>query len=420
MANEAQQGLTSAVCSACGCLCDDIRLSVAGERIAAAKNACPVGERWYREHGSHEDFAAHIKGAPATLDAVLARAAEILREAEYSLVYGLTETTCEAQARAVGVARKLRAAIDLNLPDGMRACIRAFQAVGGVSCSLGEVANRADLVVFWGCDPGQSHPRHLERYSGKGAGHFTGQRAIISIGSEPIAAADRHFRLAVEEQLPALLLLRARVCGAALERAIPEMDDLLKILTASQFGVIFFGESLGAVGGEAAPEALFELVVELNKGATGGLSAHAHIAALPLGEKGNAAGAVNVMCSLTGYPFQVGFHRGMAQHGPQFLAAGMLERGEPDAALLIGEELPHLPQKARSHLARIPRVVVAHDAGEAWKNADVGILTATPGISAAGTFHRVDGVPLPVRSRLGSPRPTDEDVLAQLERLLEA
>ena len=33
-----------------------------------------------------------------------------------------------------------------------------------MSCTLGEVKNRADLVVYWGSDPVESHPRHLERF----------------------------------------------------------------------------------------------------------------------------------------------------------------------------------------------------------------------------------------------------------------
>ena len=31
---------------------------------------------------------------------------------------------------------------------------------GYPSCTLGEVKNRADVVVFWGCNPMHAHPRH--------------------------------------------------------------------------------------------------------------------------------------------------------------------------------------------------------------------------------------------------------------------
>src|SRR5207245_7294734 len=52
-------------------------------------------------------------------------------------------------------------------PSGM-----AFQGVGEVTCSLGEVKNRADLVMFWGSNPAESHPRHWGRYSTMPKGLF--------------------------------------------------------------------------------------------------------------------------------------------------------------------------------------------------------------------------------------------------------
>ena len=41
----------------------------------------------------------------------------------------------------------------------------AFQDVGEVTCTLGEVANRGDLIIFWGGNPAESHPRHFSKYS---------------------------------------------------------------------------------------------------------------------------------------------------------------------------------------------------------------------------------------------------------------
>jgi len=38
--------------------------------------------------------------------------------------------------------------------------VLALQRVGRVSATLGEIKNRADVVVFWGADPMVSQPRH--------------------------------------------------------------------------------------------------------------------------------------------------------------------------------------------------------------------------------------------------------------------
>ena len=41
----------------------------------------------------------------------------------------------------------------------------AGQLVGKLTCTLGEVKNRADLIVYWGSNPVETHPRHLTKFS---------------------------------------------------------------------------------------------------------------------------------------------------------------------------------------------------------------------------------------------------------------
>src|SRR5213082_225909 len=126
MSTTALKVVENATCTFCGCVCDDIELTVAGR--------------------------------PATLEEGVERAARILASARYPVVYGLSDTTCEAQRVAVGLADRIGACVDTTTsvchgPYGM-----AFQGVGEVTCTLGEVKNRADLVVFWGRNPVESHP----------------------------------------------------------------------------------------------------------------------------------------------------------------------------------------------------------------------------------------------------------------------
>jgi formylmethanofuran dehydrogenase subunit B len=55
---------------------------------------------------------------------------------------------------------------------------------------------------------------------------------------------------------------------------------------------------------------------------------------------------------------------------------------------------------------------------EAAQWARVAFATAVAGIDVAGTAHRMDGVPVPLRALLGGDRATAEDVLAAIaERL---
>jgi formylmethanofuran dehydrogenase subunit B len=93
-------------------------------------------------------------------------------------------------------------------------------------------------------------------------------------------------------------------------------------------------------------------------------------------------------------------------------AAALLERGDADAALVVGSDpLAHLPPAAAERLRAIPVVSVdAVDTTTAGA-ARVAFTTAAAGVDHAGVVHRLDGVPVPLRALLESSRPSDEDVL---------
>jgi formylmethanofuran dehydrogenase subunit B len=101
------------VCTFCGCTCDDIELHIEGDRIVKAKHACSLGESWFTCHSAEARYpAAMIDGQPATLAAAVDSAATILVRANYPLIYGLSNMTCEAQRAAVTLAESLGGAID--------------------------------------------------------------------------------------------------------------------------------------------------------------------------------------------------------------------------------------------------------------------------------------------------------------------
>ncbi len=103
----------NAVCTFCGCTCDDIELHSEGECIVKTKYACSLGDSWFRNHSAELRYpAALIDGQPATLEAAVEAAADYLVAAKYPLVYGLSAATCEAQGKAVGLTELLGGVID--------------------------------------------------------------------------------------------------------------------------------------------------------------------------------------------------------------------------------------------------------------------------------------------------------------------
>ena len=102
-----------ATCTFCGCVCDDIELHADGERIVKTKNACSLGESWFRNHTAERLYPdALIDGVSSTVDEAIEAAAEILYQANMPLVYGLSNVTCEAQREAVSLAELVGAVID--------------------------------------------------------------------------------------------------------------------------------------------------------------------------------------------------------------------------------------------------------------------------------------------------------------------
>ncbi len=149
MSNETSSYVVeNATCTFCGCVCDDMFLTVEGNRITQAKNACVLGKAWFAEHTVEDRPFALVEGKEASTAEAVEAAAEILAKARFPVVYGLSDTTCEAQRQAVAIADMIGANIDTTTsvchgPTGI-----AFQGVGESTATLGEIKNRADLVSF--------------------------------------------------------------------------------------------------------------------------------------------------------------------------------------------------------------------------------------------------------------------------------
>ena len=110
-----------ATCTFCGCVCDDIELHADGERIVKAKNACSLGDAWFKHHTAERAFPdALIDGRPASMDDAIEAAAAYLYDANMPLVYGLSNITCEAQREAVALGRAAPPSADRHLRSANR------------------------------------------------------------------------------------------------------------------------------------------------------------------------------------------------------------------------------------------------------------------------------------------------------------
>ncbi|MCH8046744.1 MAG: formylmethanofuran dehydrogenase subunit B [Planctomycetes bacterium] len=420
-----------ATCTFCGCVCDDIDLTVKDNRIIEAKRACGLGKSWFFNHEIDQRPSCLISNEPASLEDGVERAARILAEAKYPIIYGLSDTTCEAQRVAVGIGDWIGGNVDTTTsvchgPSGV-----AFQSVGEVTCSLGEVANRGDLIIFWGSNPAESHPRHFSKYSLMPKGMFVpnGRKdrtcVIVDVRRTKSArAADIFIQIKPRRDFEGLWTLRALAQDIELDGDQVERDtgvslsiwqDLMERMKACKFGVIFFGMGLTMTRGKHCnSEALLALVRDMNK--------YTRFTCKPNRGHGNVTGADNVVTWRTGYPFGVNMSRGYPRFNPgEYTTADTLARGEADAALIIAADpMSNFSQPAREHLKTIPYIALDPKETPTTRAAAVAFTVSTYGINTGGTVYRMDDVPIPLRPAFKSPHPSDFDVLSAIEKRVKA
>ncbi len=402
----------AATCAGCGCGCDDIEVAVAGGALERVTRTCTIGDAWFAERTVDALPVARVDGREVDFAEAVETSAAILGEAKLPLVCGLGQTDCESQRAAVALAEAIGAVIDPAGPIQDGAVGAASQAIGLSTATFGELRDRAELVVAWRADPVASNPRLLPRLRLDRAGRASERTLVVVDAQRTVTAdeADEFIELPAELDFEALWAMRALVRDVPLDRdlaarlPLDAFEQLVGRLRMCSYGAMLLGPA-------AYVNALALLAL------VGDLARVAHVVALPLRHDGNARGAEDVLAWQTGYPSAVSFARGHPRAQPgEFSAAGVLERGEADAALIVGfDALAHLPPRAADHLRRIPTIVVdPRAATETVAIARVAFATAAGGVRREGTAHRMDGVPVPLRAPLASARAGDEQVLAAI------
>ena len=299
-----------------------------------------------------------------------------------------------------------------------------------MTCTLGEVKNRADFILYWGGNPAECHPRHFTKYTLTQKGKFVPQgrkgrtMVLVDIRETPSArAADLFLQIQPGKDFELVTTLIALVKGRSVNRervaetgvTVEQLQDLVDRMKRARFGVLFFGMGLSMTRGKHMNSAsVLTLVTELNE--------FTKFVAMPMRGHGNVTGSDMVIRWTTGYPFGVNLSRGYPRFNPgEFSTVDLLVRGDNDAALILGADPgATMPQPAIEHLKRIPTIVLDPKVTHTSRLSRVHITTAATGISAPGTVYRMDEVPLPLRPALQSPYPTDEEVLRRIRQAAAA
>jgi formylmethanofuran dehydrogenase subunit B len=408
-------------CLGCGCACDDIVLTVRDDRIVETEQACPLGAAWFGD--GRVPGAVRVDGRESSADAALDTAAELLRGARGRLLVFLgDDLTCAAQRAALAIADRLGAVADGVVSETAAGGILATQRRGRAGATLGELRNRADLVLYWATDPDARYPRYRPRYTGHPTGlhlrrgHHNRTVVSVSVGADAGPhEADVRLTLRPDQEVAALAELRARLLGRTLgEAAGPaaELAGLAGRLTAAKYvAIVADGEAASEQRSPDRTEGLIALAQALNAPTRAALST--------LRGGGNRSGAEAVMTWQTGFPFAVDFSRGFPRYQPEVRGPALLQRRRFGAALLVGAP-GSVPESLRPGLADLSVVLVGPRASEAPFPARVAIDTGVAGIHEAGLGYRMDDIPLPLRAVLPGPRSATETLERLAARLAEA
>ena len=168
------------------------------------------------------------------------------------------------------------------------------------------------------------------------------------------------------------------------DRDVEALAELFERFDDARHATVVYGAALAAgAGGQRRELALHELVRRLSHGR--------HVVTLSLPGTAGIRGAGDVLAWQTGYAGTVD----LASGHPELLTVTepLIEHELIDLALCV-EDDPG---------GGVPTIVLSHRAEPA--DAEVWIRTAPAGVAAAGTVHRLDGVPLTLPATTAVRRP---------------
>lgn len=406
------------VCTGCALLCDDIELREE-ENKTIIDSACRKGVAWIKN--CQHPLECTVDAKDATSQDAIEKAAEILKSAKNPLIFGMGNSSLKAQEKAIELAKKSNACIDGTSSFCQGPFVEAILNDKIKSCTLDEVRDKADVIVYWGCDPSNSHPRHLSKYSYFPRGRMRQRgweedRTAIAIdvrkSDTAIICEDNFYRIPPKADAEF-----ARALTEALSGKVPkvtfgmkpkEILELANVLKKAEFGVIFAG--LGLVYSMHDLSPMEDLLEALNK------KTDFHL--MPMVGQYNMRGFNHTLFDQTGYINRVSFDGEDIGHGPQYSVVEVLKEKRVDAALIIGSDpLSSLPGSIAANLKEIPTIVIDPCKTFTSQIANVTIPAAVTGVECDGEAIRMDGVKVELTQMRKSDKMADADII---EKIMEA
>jgi len=403
-------------CPFCGCLCDDGVVLVEDGKIVGTRNLCRIGHiKFMHAQEGREPPRIRKDGVlvPVSINEALDKAAEILANANRPLLFGWITTSNEATKIGCELTEACRGVMDNASSVCHSPSLLAVQDQGAPFCTLGEVMNRADLIIYWGCNPFHAHPRHMSRYSVYPRGMFRergrNSRTIMVVDprqTDTAKLSDLHVQIipgtdhmlahTMREILNSYDVTHETVGGIPADA----IRETVEAVGQHQFGILFFGLGLTEqLGRDRNIDVAIKFVEEINK------YMGIKMCLQPMRGHYNVAGSNIAMDADIGYHYAVDFSRGYPRWYPgETSAMDLLYRGEADAMVNIAANPGQSgSNRALAHIAKIPLINIEPHNQQLMELADVVIPPAIVGVECAGTAYRMDNVPILMRKIVEPP-----------------
>jgi len=426
-------------CPYCGCSCDDVRITLSddGKKILDVENACAIGTEIFLHATNHHRIThPRIRQPDGSFNEIsyekaIDFVATAILNAKKPLMYGFGSTICEAQGAAARLMELGGGVLDNCASICHGPSLMAFFDNGHPTCTLGEVKNRADVILYWGANPVHAHPRHMSRYAIYPIGFFTGnghlRRTVIVVDprkTDSAGTADYH--LQIEPGMDYELINAFRMVLYGFESDIPEMVagipkqsilEISKVLREAKFGVCFFGMGLTHTDGRNHN---VDIAISLMRD----LNAVSKWSIMAMRGHFNIAGPNMVWSWSYGFPYCLDLTKGEHAHmNPgETSTIDLAIRDEIDLFINIGTDAAaHFPIDAVRHLKKHTWITIDPNMSMAAEIADLHIPVGISGIEVSGIVYRMDNVPIQYRKVIDMPDGmlSDEEVLNRISERLE-
>ena len=420
-------------CTGCSLLCDDIIVRSDGLFIDEVIGACLKGKERFDQLTSNNRILNPMIRRNGELENsswedALNKTLNIIKTSSNPLLYGFSNVSCEAQLKAIELARKTDGFIDSNSTICQGKVLNMAKDTGITLTTITEVINKGDLIVLWGANAAESIPRLLNKVLfSRGKFRMTGREIKTLIIIDPVKIAsfnvmgvrDLALQIQPNKDLELIRMLKEECCVAD---SIPsegvagidnyDLKRLLLHLSEAENGVVIMGQGILQPQSESTIlKELLELIQLINLKQQKG-----RISFIMMGGHFNMAGFDHIALSTCGKNGNLQFkNKELVESRDNIVSK--INKEDFDCSIVVGTDpISHFPHTLSQKLASKPIIAIDNRKSATTLIADVVLPTAITGIETGGTVYRLDHVPIELKSILKPPNnlPSDEELLVQI------